>query len=179
LGKRVSGRPWAVASLLLPWLAFAAQAQTNAAEPVERDGSATSAVAATADPAAPLDGWALLACDASQRTAVLRRPDGELVLVREGDRFPPASPPGLDPHATETVPVAAVRQVLADRVTIDLPIPSADGPDAAWIHVAAADGTSRVQYLRRRALPPDIHEYPPPSSDPGEGARRSTPRRPE
>lgn len=179
MGKRVFGRPWAVASLLLPWLAFAAQAQTNGAEPVERDSSATSAVAATADAAAPLAGWALLACDASQRTAVLRRPDGELVLVREGDRFPPTSPPGIDTQSTATGPLVTLRLVLADRVTIDLPIPSADGADAAWIHVAAADGTSRVQYLRRRALPPDVHEYPPQSNDPGEGARRSTPRRPE
>ena len=172
-------RPWAVASLLLPWLAFAAQAQTNGAEPVERDSSAASAVAATADPAAPLAGWALLACDASQRKAVLRRPDGDLVLVREGDRFSSAVPQEIDPQATETGPLDAVRQVLADRVAIDLPVPSGNGPDAAWIHVAAADETSRVQYLRRRALPPDVHEYPPPSSDPGEGARRSTPRRPE
>lgn len=179
MGTRVLERPWAVASLLVPWLAFAALAQANEAEPAERAGSATSALAATPEPAGLLAGWALLACEASQRTAVLRRPDGEIVLMREGEHLTPAASQRIDPQATEALPLATVRRVLADRVAVDLPVPSADGPDAAWIHLAAADGTSRVQYLRRRALPPDLHEYPPPSSEPGEGLRRSRRRRPE
>ena len=179
MGKRVSERPWAVASLLLPWLAFAAQAQTNGAEPMQRESAANPARAATTDSAAPLAGWALIACDATQRTAVLRAPDGDLVLVREGDRFSPAPPPNVEPRATRTVPLVTVRQVLGDRLAIDLPVPADGGPDAAWIHVAAADGTSRVQYLRHTPVPPELHERPLASENPADGARRSSPRRPE
>ena len=149
-------RPWAVA-FLLPWLVRAASAQPGGAGIVS--GTTVEAVHVL-ETAAPFDGWSLLACDAREATAVLRRPDGELVLVRAGQRIPPAAErPATDDSATSTRS-ALVREVLADRLAIDLPRPVTDGPDMVWIHLGQADGTSRLQYLRRVPLPPVLHEQP-------------------
>ena len=170
----MSGRPWAVALLVLSWLACGAGARSSAAESAD-----LVAIQPSGDSTGPIPGWDLLACDASRGAAVLRAPNGSLVLVGVGERLqaPPSSGAGRLEASPSALPT--VGEVLEDRVLLDLPAAEDGGPDAVWIHVAAAGGTSRLQYLRRRPLPLELHERPVPVAPPSEGSRRSKPRRPE